>query len=383
MDIKHTVKRVFSLFLVLVAAMTIVATPAFAKTVSSMQDENEKLQQQIKENKKKLDDLKNQKDKQLEYMDAIDEKIAIVQQQVDNYQNQITELNKQINEVEAQIKTEQENYEKTYDEYEQRMRANYMAGGTSTLEILLEAGDMSKLLTTIELINRVTEHDEAMLKELQAKLDSINAKKASLKEKQESLQTSLKEVEDKKAEIQKDKDEIQSVIAELQKSQDYYTEKIEEDEKKQQELEDEINSIINNNGGVGEVRPGTGVFTNPCPGYRYISAGYPNYASGRYHGGVDFAASHGKPIVAADSGTVISVKRLNYSYGYHVIISHGNGLTTLYAHASALYVSVGQHVTKGQKIAAVGQTGNASGNHLHFEVRKNGTRVNPFNYVKL
>lgn len=115
--------------------------------------------------------------------------------------------------------------------------------------------------------------------------------------------------------------------------------------------------------------------------YRTISAGYPNYSSGKYHGGIDFPCPTGTKVCAAADGKVIAAKELNYSYGHYIIIDHGNGLTTLYAHNSKLLVGVGDIVTKGQAIAYSGSTGNSTGPHCHFEVRVNGVRVNPENYL--
>lgn len=115
---------------------------------------------------------------------------------------------------------------------------------------------------------------------------------------------------------------------------------------------------------------------------RTISAGYPNYSSGKYHGGIDFAVATGTDVCAAADGTVIVAKELNYSYGHYIIVDHGNGVSTLYAHNSKLLVGVGDTVTKGQTIAKSGSTGNSTGPHCHFEVRINGTRVNPLDYLE-
>lgn len=106
------------------------------------------------------------------------------------------------------------------------------------------------------------------------------------------------------------------------------------------------------------------------------------WGDGRGHKGMDLCASKGTPIYAAASGTV-TFSGWNGGYGYSVVIDHGNGLTTRYAHASALYVTKGQKVNQGQSIAAVGTTGDSTGNHLHFEVMINGTRVNPAPYIGL
>ena len=101
----------------------------------------------------------------------------------------------------------------------------------------------------------------------------------------------------------------------------------------------------------------------------------------RYHQGIDIHTPAGRPVVAADDGTVVLVSWLTYSYGHHVIIDHGNGVETLYAHMNDILVEVGQTVTKGQQIGTVGATGRATGPHLHFEVREGGVRRNPFSYL--
>ena len=108
----------------------------------------------------------------------------------------------------------------------------------------------------------------------------------------------------------------------------------------------------------------------------------PTKGASSFHTGIDIGASYGSNIVAAESGTVILASYgWNGSYGNYIIINHGNGITTRYAHASKLYVTTGQTVTKGQVIAAVGESGRAYGAHLHFEVRKNGSHTNPLNYL--
>lgn len=126
-------------------------------------------------------------------------------------------------------------------------------------------------------------------------------------------------------------------------------------------------------GGGGGVS--TGNYMRPVSG-GYVSSKY-GYRGREFHTGVDIACPKGTPIMAADGGTVTSVVYGSTGYGYHIIINHSNGEQTLYAHCSALYVSVGDKVDKGQVIAAVGQTGRAYGYHLHFEVRRNGKHVYP------
>lgn len=125
---------------------------------------------------------------------------------------------------------------------------------------------------------------------------------------------------------------------------------------------------------------GTGKLGYPTSS-RTISAGFPNYSSGRYHGGVDFPVPLGTPVKAAEDGTVTIRKDLNYSYGHYLLITHSGGLATLYAHNRKIIVKQGDYVKKGQIIAYSGSTGNSTGPHCHFEVRLNGNRVNPLNYL--
>ena len=126
---------------------------------------------------------------------------------------------------------------------------------------------------------------------------------------------------------------------------------------------------------------GNGQFIYPTIS-KHISAGYPNYSDGSYHGGVDFPVAEGSPVFAVADGTVSTVRKLNKSYGYYIIIDHGNGLSTLYAHNSELLVQEGQIVTQGTIIAYSGTTGNSTGPHCHFEVRTNGNRVNPLEFLE-
>ncbi len=126
---------------------------------------------------------------------------------------------------------------------------------------------------------------------------------------------------------------------------------------------------------------GTGRFTWPLPGVNSISSYY-GMRWGRLHSGIDISCSgvYGRTIVAADAGTVTSVKNSPSGYGLHLIINHGNGYTTLYAHCSSILVSAGQTVSKGQAIAKVGNSGRSTGPHLHFEIRVNGSAKNPMNW---
>ena len=132
---------------------------------------------------------------------------------------------------------------------------------------------------------------------------------------------------------------------------------------------------------------GGGSWGYPVGGSTYISSGYGNRSASisgwSFHGGIDIAGGgiYGRPVYASRGGTVIAAVWSNSGYGNYVIIDHGDGYASLYGHCSSLAVSTGQTVSKGQHIANVGSTGNSTGPHLHFEIRKNGVKVNPANYL--
>ena len=128
---------------------------------------------------------------------------------------------------------------------------------------------------------------------------------------------------------------------------------------------------------------GTGRYLTPAQGPITSPFGYrihPIFGTMRFHTGVDIGAYYGSPVLASDSGVVIDSGWLG-GYGNCIIVDHGGGYSTLYAHCSELYVSYGQSVSKGQQIAAVGSTGNSTGPHLHFEVRINGEPVDPLGFI--
>ena len=267
----------------------------------------------------------------------------------------------------------------------------YISGSASTLEVLLTCSDLSSLLTRSEMIKSVSQQDSATLDSLMKKMEEIEAQKQKLEEKRNQLNADKKSLESDKAALQKNINDISSTKADLDseaaecnaqmrklsKQSSEYQEAIETDQKQLQQVQNDIRAAIAAAGSHGS---GNGRLRYPTDS-RSISAGYPNYSSGRYHGGIDFPVSTGSNVYAAASGTVILVKYLNYSYGRYLIIDHGDGLSTLYAHNSQILVSVGDKVSAGQVVAKSGSTGNSTGPHCHFEVRVNGSQVNPLNYL--
>ena len=371
---------------------------AIAASLTELQQEQAKLEQEQEENDAKLASLKADQSKQQEYKDALDAQMQNLQSQIDGLNTQINGLDASIEEKNTAIAEKQKNIDEDVETLKERLCAIYMMGDASTLEILLQSESVIDMAQKVELLNIITEHDTKLIAQLTADMESIADVKAEIESEEEQVAAARTELESKGSELASVQAEAERVLEELNQSvasvqaesdriaeekaqasaeidqwwKDYYA-----------QLAAQNNSSSGSSGGSssGSIGSGgyvsTGNFTWPVPGFT-ISCGY---SSG--HKAIDISGGgrtiYGTPIVAADSGKVVTAT-YHYSYGNYVMIDHGGGYSTLYAHASSLAVSAGQTVTKGQTIAYVGSTGNSTGPHLHFEVRVNGNRQNPFNW---
>ena len=414
---KIWLRRLFCLLCSLVLVLTAGVSSAFvaeAKSRSELESEKSKIQSRINSTQSKLNSLSKQKKDTQEYINTLQEKISLLQDKISNLESDKNALQSEIDatqakiektaadieETQRQIDQKQKEFDATYAEYCQRLRAMYISGSASTLEVLLTCSDLSSLLTRSEMIKSVSQQDSATLDSLMKKMEEIEAQKQKLEEKRNQLNADKKSLETDKAALQKNINDISSTKADLDseaaecnaqmrklsKQTSEYQEAIETDQKQLEQVQNDIRAAIAAAGshGSGSINgshgSGNGRLRYPTDS-RSISAGYPNYSSGRYHGGIDFPVSTGSNVYAAASGKVILARYLDCSYGRYLIIDHGDGLSTLYAHNSQILVSVGEKVSAGQVVAKSGSTGNSTGPHCHFEVRVNGSQVNPLNYL--
>lgn len=405
-------KGLFRILCLALSAMLVFSTAFTAQAKSSTQSKLDKINEDIAEAEKELDSLEDQVADKKAYADTLMKKVDLLQDkldalesnrdelqaQIDAVQKRIDETQVEIDKAEKEVEAKEQEFDGVYEEYCQRLRAMYISGNVSMLEVLLESGDISSILTRAEMVKSVSEQDSATLDELMTKMEEINKErqeladkkiqlgedKDSLNSRKQELQASIDDYNASKAELNAEVEECNAALKSLSDKQSEVKETIDTNEEQKRQLEAEINNALSgsssNKPGSDNYNPGTGQLAYPTS-YRTISAGYPNYSNGSYHGGVDWPCPTGTAVHAADSGVVVIAKKLTYSYGQYILIDHGNGLSTLYAHNSSLVVSVGDKVSKGQIIAYSGESGNATGPHVHFEVRLNGTRVNPMSYL--
>lgn len=395
-------KKILSIIIILSVILTNMHAVFAQKTAQDYANDKKEVQADQKKADGQLKEVEGKLDDALQQVSEVSESINSVETDISNLTNQVKELD-------DSIVKKQKDLEEKQVLLDERLSAAYMNKGNTYLEALFSGGIVN-FVSNYDMIKQIAEYDNNLIK-------SVKDTKQSLEQEKDKVEKVKSEKEEKKNELKKLQQEKQKKVdsltaeqkdiqkkledynAEMKKLEKLEKEQAAKEEKARREAEEKArientknNNTTNNNGGSNSgsssnPTQSTGVFMWPVPSSHRISSNYgyrihPIYHTKKLHAGIDIAAAGGADIVAADSGTVIlSSFGYNGGYGNYVIISHGNGVTTRYAHCSNLYVKVGQTVTKGQTIAAVGTTGSSTGNHCHFEVRINGESKNPLNYV--
>ncbi len=379
--------------------------PAGAVSLSSLQSQQQKIEKELAEINSELKSLKNDVAQQEQYQDTLSQQIALNTQKMAVIDGQMVQLSADMEENEEKLAAAGENIaakeaeiEETSDQYKLRMRAMYMAGEASSLEMLFSSESFSDLLTNIEMMQAISEHDTALLEQLRVQKSDLENQKSQaeriqedISQQQADMTAQREQMEQTNAELEAAYAESEAAVQNIQAEQEIFEQNAAAKQKEADQIEAEISAEIKRlqeenekkqqaqNG--GQATQFNSTFARPTDNGYYISSPYgPRWGS--FHSGIDITAGgcYGKNIYASASGTVITAG-WHWSYGNYVVIDHGGGYSTLYAHASSLNVSVGQNVVQGQVVAKIGSTGQSTGPHLHFEVRINGQRQNPANYV--
>lgn len=387
--IKHW-KRAMAAVMCAAVLMTAAPVTAYADStldhLNGQYSELEKQQQAIKD---KLNKTKTEKEKQEAIRKNLTNQISTTQKQInllDNkisyLQNDIADKEQRINELSAEVVQQQ-------DLFMKRIRSIYKTSvGTSMLGMVFGVDSLGSYLSYGKYLSRISEHDSALLQTLSDNIEELRTLQAQMQAEKEDLADTKVTAESKKASLTSQKTEVESTLQDIKKLEQEYMADKAAVEKEMKQIQADIDAIYASTAGSGSQvdYSGTG-FIYPVKGYTYISSYYGwRFNNTNYHTGVDFPAPANTPIRASASGTVIYVRTgagygRAWGYGNYVIVDHGGGFSTLYAHCTSIPVSVGDTVTKGQTIAYVGTTGWSTGYHLHFEIRRNGAHTNPLNYL--
>ena len=388
------VKTVVSFVVTLSLVLTCFSANFLSAGAASYREKINELESKQAKVKEQISSLKSDISDQEKLKDALQDEIDTVQAQIDVYNGQLTEVENRLSEIEAQKEQKQNDLENTKQTFMTRLRAMYVSGDNSMLNVLLSANDFGDFLYRDQLLSSVTDHDNAIMEQLKADIKAVEELETQANEEKQEIQSIKSEVDAKRAELGDRMKEMNAVISELEGQKSGLEDQLDEYAAAIDEFEAKIQAEAaaaakNNNSSAsqspsysGGAKPNAGGWVWPCPGFYYISS-YVGPRWGRTHNGLDIAGGsiYGKPIVAARAGTVIDAGWNSGGYGNYVMINQGDGFITIYGHMSSVAASNGQSVSAGQVIGYVGNSGRSTGPHLHFEVRLNGSVEDPLDYV--
>ena len=395
------------------AALMAVPSGAIAKSSKSLTiEKNKKKQEQtevknkIKKQKSNISNTESEKKVVNDEIFNLDERIQVTSAKISTLEGEISSLNKDIKENQDKLEEAQVNLEENTEALRMRLREMYKRGNVNYLEVILNSKDIEELLRNNEIISSIAKADRELIEFIGEQIETIkeseqrlqidkaklSANKAAVINERQTYQAAIdaknnymkvleSNLELYKAEFEKAQANWDSLDAEIVRLQKQISE-----QKKAEEAAARARKAtrVHSNISVSSAPRNGQSYTWPVPGHYSISSpfGYrmhPILGYSKFHSGVDIPAPSGTPIVAAKSGTVIMSKLMS-GYGNVVMVDHGDTVT-VYAHCSALNVGVGESVKAGDVVAFVGSTGLSTGAHLHFEVRVNGSPVNPLGYV--
>lgn len=317
-----------------------------------------------------------------EYRKEYETLLALITEQEASIANTEGNLDKKSAELSSTIESINVNHEL----YKQRLISIYKANDSSMLSSILSVDSFTELMQISDALQRISQKDTQFLKELATQRETFERQKLELEQEVTNLNNQLAELQGNRDWAAAQVDAMSGAIAEADAAiaqAEAETDITEEDIAK---LQGELNAIMAASAAAGSKRgDGTprppGKLLWPVPSTWNISSYYGDARSNTgSHYGIDIPNAEGTPIVAAESGTVLTAA-WHYSYGNYIILDHGDGLRTLYAHNSQLLVVVGQQVQRGETISLMGNTGNSFGSHLHFEVHESSGRQDPLGYV--
>lgn len=360
-----------------------------ASSVSDLKDQKSEVDSQIEQKQNELDANQAAQDDTQAQLDQINTNLDAVQAEIDTIYSQLKE-------AEANLAKQQEEYDgiqaalaKSQAELRDRVNAIYKNGDVSYLDVLFSSQNVQDFISGFVFLGKIVNQDQSII-------NSINENKILAEQKLNELEVTRNQIAALQAQKEAEETEYlaqvdakSTLLAQLGSEEDAIQAEIDDMQSQSSSIASEINSYYASISvsDPGYTYTGSGSFGWPLSiagresspfGYRI----HPISGVKKLHTGIDLAAPKGTPVLAAESGTVITVKELSTGYGHYVMISHGSNIVTLYGHMSAIYVSVGETVSRGQQIGGVGTTGSSTGNHLHFEVRVNGSPVNPDPYIK-
>ena len=356
----------------------------YAESLNDLQEQQDAAQANQDMAMTQLQAVQDELSTNLNQIQELNNSIAQYENEVTDYNNQIVNLQNNISQLETEIAEAQANYDKQKKLLDDRLITVYESGTTEYLDVVLSSKSITDFLSSYYLISILTDSNMDFLDDIERQKKLIEEDQKELEEQKNQINTAKEEKEKASIILQNTKIQKDSYTAQLTDQEKKIQSEIDAYQTEINQLEAEIQSITSNNLIVNPNYVG-GEMLWPLPGYTRLSSTFkmrvhPITGVYKLHSGIDIPAPKGTNVLAANDGVVVKAGR-NTAYGNMVMIDHGGGVSTLYGHGTEITVTLGQTVKKGDVILKVGSTGYSTGNHLHFEVRVNGSAVNPLPYV--
>ncbi len=370
------VRKRFTIAMLIVAILVSSALPVMADELSDAKNKKASTDNRITELKKKQQAELNEKAKLEREKAQIAKEQAAEANAYEELLKQISDAEEHLRQTEIALQEAIANYNKQDELVRTRLKVMYTSSGATMLDTLLESKSVVEFFERLHYMSVISENDNEMIQKLEEARQDVETKKMLQQQAKEFLEQKAGEKEQRLQQLKADRSKIEGEISRSNKE----IANLEKEIDRMIEESKRLNDVIKNLSTKKKYAGGSMVW--PCPSSYNITSSFGNrkhpiLRKYKLHTGVDIGAEKGASIVAANSGTVIMAQYDKNGYGNMVVIDHGGGITTLYAHASKILVKVGQEVKAGEVIAKVGSTGLSTGNHLHFEVRVNGEPKDP------
>lgn len=353
----------------------------------TLQEQSDEVKQKLEESNTRLEYVQSELSTSLQQIQELGDKITEYENQYNDLKNQVAEMEANIAVIDADIDKVQAEYDRKENLLKKRMVALYKAGDATYLDVLLSSSSIVDFLSKYYMLEKIIDYDTDLMKDLEVEKNSIENKKQEQEKKKADLKVAKAKAGQMQILMENNKMLQENYSAKLTTEEATLNEQILQYKQEQEEIERQIQAAINWSGDLAiQYKGGVMIWPVGVNG-TYITSPFGNRLHPiqgvyKYHSGIDIGnAGYGAPVLAAADG-VVTYAGVMSGYGNCVMINHGSGIVTLYGHGQTIYATLGQTVKQGDVIMAVGSTGNSTGPHLHFEVRKDGVATSPIPFLK-
>lgn len=375
-------KRNFLLVSLVMVVLLVFSIGIMAGELDELKEQKKSLNQQMDSTEQELNTVQGQRKTTEEQLNVLEEELATLAAEIADLEAQLAQAQADYDRQEAEYEQIQANLNASQDQMQTRVTSIYVNGDISYWDILFNAESFDDLISNFYYYERILEQDRFVINDIKEKKRLAQEKLAELEQTRNAIAALTDSKQAQEAEYMAQADQKSALVAQLEEQEEALEEALAQFAADSAEIQAKINTLTSNS---SVAYTGNGQFGWPVPSSGSVSSYYgtrihPITGKQSFHTGIDIPAGSGATVAAAESGKVIYVGYMA-AYGNSVLVDHGGGYSTFYAHLSSFDVGAGQTVSRGQRIGGVGTTGWSTGNHLHFEIRINGAHKNPLSYL--